>query len=231
MSGTTAVISPILKISSPVLRLRIQTDGTSDVIYSSAMGDGEHVVGHQKRSILPDLSGHSFPDDIKNQADTIYQQMRPRVRKGKARDQLLFFCVYYAHIELDVDVDPNLLGERFGLKPGEVQRCHSIFSPLQTGYHPPLKDLTPLNLLPDYMKKLNMSEDAIYQAKVQLQEIVNKNRSLSQEHPRTVASGFLKYYIDINGIEVNQQELSRITNRSPATIDNMYNRISMIDNS
>jgi transcription initiation factor TFIIIB Brf1 subunit/transcription initiation factor TFIIB len=189
------------------------------------------MISITERTILPDLRSHPYSDDIKNQADTIYNKMIPRVRRGKIRAQLLFYCVYCAHLELDRDVNPLHLGVHFGLSSGDVQRCDSIFSPLQTGYKPPNKNTTALKYLPEYCRSMNISDDAIDNITKTATLILKKDLSLHQESPQTVAAGLLRYITEIKGIETDDPTIFvKITGRSSVTIEGMYKRIATIDN-
>lgn len=195
-------------------------------------GEWGHVINHSERTILPDLKQYSFTDDIKNQADVIYNKMRYQVRRGKIRFQMLFFCVYCAYLELNRDVDPIQLGAQFGLNQGEVQRCDSLFSPLQTGYKPPSTNISPLGYLPNYCTAMNLSQEAIDEIMKMAANILKKDPRLYQENPQTVAAGLLRYYTVTNGIiSDDPQKMMQITGRSSVTIDSIFRRISTIDNS
>jgi len=199
--------------------------------FCNGYGEWGHVITHTERSILPDLKPYPFPDEIKNQADVIYNKMRYQVRRGKIRYQMLFFCVYYAHIELGRDINPIQLGAQFGLTQGEVQRCDSLFSPLQTGYRPPSINTSPLGYLPDYCQNMNLSQDAIDEIMKMSAAILRKEPTLYQENPQTVAAGLLRYFTVTNGITTDDpQKITRVTNRSTVTIDSMFRRIATIDN-
>lgn len=158
--------------------------------------------------------------------------MRPQIRRGKIRNQLLFYCVYCAHLELSRLVDPSQLGKKFGLTQGEVQRCDSIFSPLQTGYRPPDITTTPQGYLPTYCQELKLSDDVVTSIMHLAATILEKDPSLMQDNPQTVASGLLRYYLIANGIETDGiATIATVTGRSSATMDTMYKRIATIDNS
>lgn len=192
---------------------------------------GSHVITHGGHSILGDLKAYPLPDDIKNQADTIYNKMIYRVRRGRIRDRLLFFCTLCAYQELGLDVNPIELGEMFGLTPGEVQRCDSTFSYIQTGYRPPAIYTSALQYLPNYCRNMDLSEDAIEEVCTLARSILRKDPTLSQENPQTVAAGILRYYLVTTGITCDDpQQITRVTRRSTVTIDGMYRRISIVDN-
>jgi len=200
--------------------------------FSNSYGEwGQHVVINTEHSILEDLKCYALSDEIKNRADAIYNKMKRQVRRGKIRFQLLFFCSYYAHVELGLDVNPIQLGAQFKLTPGQVQRCDSLFSSLQTGYKPPSINSSPLNYLPEYCRSIGFSQDAIDEIIAISKNILAKDSTLFQENPQTVASGLLKYFIVTNGIIIDDpQKIISVTNRSLVTIDTMYKRISAIDN-
>ena len=200
--------------------------------FCNGYGEWGHVINRTERTILPDFKSHLFPSDIKNQADVIYNKMRYQVRRGKIRNQMLFFCVYNAHIELGRDVNPIQLGAQFGLSQGEVQRCDSLFSPLQTGYRPPSKNTSPLGYLPDYCQNMDLSQEAIDEIINMSANILRKDPTLYQENPQTVAAGLLRYFTVTNGVSTDDpQKITRVTNRSTVTIDGMFRRIATIDNS
>lgn len=193
----------------------------------------QHVISRSEKSILPDLKSYpDIPEDIKNQADVVYNKMRYQVRRGKIRIQMLFFCVYCAYLEKGkYDIIPTQLGAIFKLTPGEVQKCDSIFSPLQIGYRPPLINVLPTSYLPEYCKLLNLSQDTIDDVMRKAVNILNKNESLLQEHPQTVAAGLLKYYMVTAGIIIDDPtKLHKTTFRSNVAIDSMYKRICVVDN-
>ena len=76
-----------------------------------------------------------------------------------------------------------------------------------------------------------MTETATRAALELCSEIMHKSPSLYEENPRTVAAGILKYYISTNGIVIpNPELLSTITERSNATIIQMYKKIAAVDN-
>lgn len=194
-------------------------------------GEWGYVCKRSNRSITSELKNYHLGDEIKNMADTIYKKMKPQVRRGKKRQQMLFFCVYCAHMELNKDINPIELGKMFGLKQGEVQRCDSLFSPLQTGYHPPSKTVTPISYLKKYSENINLSQETGDQLVALGIHILAKEPSLAQDSPQTVAAGMLRYFIVTNGILISDATIvPMVTNRSNVTIDCMYKKIALIDN-
>lgn len=190
-----------------------------------------HSITKTTRSILSDLAQYPYDDDIKNRADVIFNKMEYRVRRSTIRLQLLFYCVYCAHLELSREADPTEIGNRFGLTSGQIQKCHSLFAPLQTGYNPPVIVASPCTYVPGFFRKLGLSEEIVEDAIVNLKSILAKDRNLEQENPQTVAAGYLRYYMFINGIACDDaSKISSVTQKSNVTIDTMYRKISAADN-
>jgi hypothetical protein len=212
----------------------------------------EYIIVRNKHSLLSDLEQYHFPDDIKNGANVIYNKMTHQVRRGKKRNQLLFFCVYCSYLEEiakyikllengnnqverilseTMNIDPFTLGLNFDLKPGEVQHCFSIFSPLQTGYKPPSKYISPLGYLSNFCHNMNISQECIMELMKLGENILQKAPTLYQENPRTVGAALFRYIIEINGIKgKDPNEIISITGKTNNTISEIYRRISDIDN-
>lgn len=189
------------------------------------------VSSSSSSSIYNELKLYPFDDEILNTADRIHSKMKKRTRRGNIRVQLRYHLIYCAHLELGRSVDPIALGRIFSLTPSQVQKCDSLFSPIQTGYTPPKFQDGPGNYLSGYCNEVPLTETATRAALELCSEIMHKSPSLYEENPRTVAAGILKYYISTNGIVIpNPELLSTITERSNATIIQMYKKIAAVDN-
>lgn len=200
---------------------------------SSGSSLNSHIYTNAKRSIVGDLKSYRLDDEIINMADVIYNKMFHRVRRGTIRKRLLYYCTYCAFLELKrIPPNPNELGEKFGLSPGEVQKCSSTFSPLQTGYTPPTINTSPLIYLNHYCQKAGLSEDTTLDVADMAEGILEKDPTLLQETPQTVAAGLIHYYMVTHGIMPEDPKLlSTITMRSHVTIDKIYKRVAFVDNS
>lgn len=201
---------------------------------------GNYTYVNSDRTIIPELNSFEyFDEEIKNQADVIYNLMHKTTRRGKVRRQLLFYCVYCAYRELQRDINPISLGHQFNLTSGDVQRCDSLFSQIKTGYKPRVNSCaSPLSYIPGYYKKLeelgvvqitdSLIESALFMGK----SVINKDPSLLQQNPQTVAAGLFHYFNVTNGIEYPDSSTpSKITDRANITINNMFKIIATIDNS
>lgn len=213
-------------------------------------GEGHTFIKHE-RSILPSLIKYPFPDNIKKGADIIFNKMHHQVRRGKMYNMLLYYCVYCSYLEeiykqhlmLTVNtsaevlgyvsnIDPLKLGKEFGLTKSQIQKCDSIFAPLQTGYKPPYSYTPPTNYLPIYCKEIGLSQESITEILLLANYILSKDPSLYQDYPQTVAVGIFYYYTIINGIIIDDiNKLIQLTGCPMSTIERISKRITIIDNS
>jgi transcription initiation factor TFIIIB Brf1 subunit/transcription initiation factor TFIIB len=182
------------------------------------------------KSIMSELAKYKFNDDINIRANFIFTKMKLVTRRANKRTYLLFFCVYNAHKELGIKVNPSDLGKIFNLTQGQMQKTDSMFSPLQTGYKAVNRTISAVDYMPHFCDKLDLdqySDDMVIFAN----NIITKHVELSQFVQQTVAAGILKYFLVINGIEVvDKKQISEVTFRSDTTIDSMYKKISELDN-
>lgn len=183
------------------------------------------------RSIISDLKEYDFPDDVKHRANFIFSKMTLTIRRANKRKFLLFFCVYSAYKELNIPINPVDLRKVFGLKHGEMQKTHTMFSPLQTGYKSVQRVISATDYVIGFCDKLEM-EQYSDELLAFSQLILERHKELLQSVPQTVASGILMYFMVMNGIEINDKKfLADTTNRSETTVLAMYKRISELETS
>jgi len=210
---------------------QIQQIFNDNIVTWTSYSNNTSPTAIKPSSIVTDLINYNFSPQIVAEAERIYAVMRHNVRRGSVRKKLLFQLVHNAHLELDIPVDPNELGKIFGLDRGEIQKSFSLFSPLQTGYAPPTKNTTPLQYIPAFCERLGLSNDIAEQFERTSRAILEKDPTLFDEHPRTVASGLLRYCLTMNGLVFDDQALlDSITGRSYVTVDPVFKRIVAIDN-
>lgn len=174
------------------------------------------------KNIIKDLEKYNIPDDIKYQANDIFLRMNPKTHRGKKNIQRLFFCTYNAYKELNQVKDFNEICAIFDLKKGEGQKSLSLFSPLQTGYTPVIRNYTATDYIPSICSELNFSEETINDIKLLSDNILNRHKKLSEKNVVFLAKAIINYYININGIDIE----FIIT----PTIKNIYNIIVELEN-
>jgi hypothetical protein len=210
-----------------------------------------HVSTKKGKSIIPFLSKLSLPENIINRADVIYNKMKPQVRRANTYNMLLYYCTYCSYLEYIYEqkllskegllfdakgyidgFDPIELGNKFNLSKGQLQKCDSLFSPLQTGYKPPLSYISLLDYIPNYGKCINLSNESIIEIIELAKGLLKKSPKLNKDNARSTAAGIVYYYTIINGISIsNIDDFIKLVNYSHTTIVTIYKQIAIIDNS
>lgn len=191
----------------------------------------EQYQTYQKhtKNISKDLEPLKISNEIKNKANEIYIRMGPDTTRAKKRKLLLFHCVYNAYRELGINIAPSEIGQMFNLTQGQMTKTTSMFSALQTGYRSPIVIKIISDYIPEYCQQLGLDTDDVM---IVVNRIINKqNPELMACVPQTIAIGLIKYYLSINGIELDDKTvLSKVGQRSDTTIESTFQRLCKIDN-
>jgi transcription initiation factor TFIIIB Brf1 subunit/transcription initiation factor TFIIB len=191
------------------------------------------------KSIADEFDKFPIQEHIKKKARIIYEKIGSRVHRGNKRKQLLFYCIYnaeleyrYEHPEIMDDVDPVAIHKMVGITRGSMRKAMSMFSETQTGYRPKTGSSNPLGLIRSYCEINHISDEMIEPIKQLGLKIIEKDSTLLEEYPQTVAAGLIKYGILSmgSGSELDNEVFSKNIGLSQATINSMYKRIAEIDN-
>lgn len=203
---------------------------------------GRGIIRKEK-NILNDLVDKKFssiPNEVKEKANSIYMSMKGQTsRKGNNRILLIYYCVYCAYMELDIEFSPFNLSDLFNLNKQQTSKCSSMFSKVYTGYAPPKdKKIEVWYYFSDFCKKGGLTDEAAEEMKDLFFEILDKctNNNLCEtpllleSKPHSVSAALFKYYLTIHGIKIDVDKFNDITTLSCATIKPIYDIISEIHN-
>ncbi len=186
---------------------------------------------------LEELNEYPLQPEIKQRAHRIYTDMKLPTHRGNKRKQLLFFCIYNAHLEylhehpeIEEDIDPGYVRQMVGISHGSMRRAVSMFSELQTGYRSKTGKANPIGMIRGYCMENNISEELVDPIKEIGKKILEKEPKLFEEYPQTVAAGLIKYTLMTIGVEIDSKSFAKNVRLSEATINSMYKRIAKIDN-
>lgn len=198
----------------------------------SISGQRNHWIRKSNKEKTPalELRKYDLPEEIIEHAVVILKKMDTGVRRARKRDMLFYYCSREAYKTLGIYVDRFELAARFGLKKGDVKKCDTMFSPLNTGFHPVETEVTPMNFIPDFFEKLAIDSAQLPLIENIVARVSKQSPSLLQRNPRTLAAGFIKYFFSISGIHIDNKLLSETTKLSTATIDSMEKKIEDVDN-
>jgi len=226
-------------------------DGEEAHFGSEYSSKDSHVSKKKEKSILPHLIKLSLPENIIYGAEKIYNKMNPQVRRANTYSMLLYHCTSCSYMEYIYEqkllsdqgllfddkgyvdgFDPIQLGKKFGLTKSQLQKCDSLFSPLQSGYKPPKSCLSLLDYIPNYCICIGLSKESTCDVIALAKELLIKCPALANDNRRSTAAGIFYYYTIINGITINNMdEFVDLVHYSLTTIINIYKKIAAIDNS
>jgi transcription initiation factor TFIIIB Brf1 subunit/transcription initiation factor TFIIB len=185
----------------------------------------------KKYPICDDLRKYQLTEDIIYCANQIFlEKMNIANRNGSQKTQLLFFCTYCAYKEKGIFKDFQELAQIFNLSPKKARKSITLYDNFNTGYIAPVNIYSPLDLIVDYCKKLNLDNSLASQTLLFAKDLLeNSCKELRQENYATVAAGILSYYLQQIGCSKGK-DICAISNLSQATINLMRERIIFLDN-
>jgi len=194
--------------------------------------DTAHTVPSRRpdKSILPLITPILSDDRIIQEAEHIFHQLDLGTKRGRRRRQLLFYCIYMAHIRLGLVVEPRHIAHLVGIEPGDITKALTMCSETQTGYTAPFVNYTPFDFLPHYYQAVGLDRGGLDAVTTLARTILEKEPKLYDVYPQTVAGGILYYYLSINGASIDDKTFARIIGRSSASITKMARRVSCIHN-
>lgn len=203
--------------------------------YTGINGKIEYTNHHaipksSDKSILTDLDKLNIPDEVKTEAERIFQRLETNTKRGKRRKKLLFYCVFHAYSSLGPSKDPKAIAELVGISSTEMSKAFSMCSESQTNYKPPTAFHSPLEFIPEYLQLIGLDPICLGSIIDIANDILSKDPELAENYPQVVAAGILLYYMTINGVIINKKEFAKMVRRSEMTISKIYKRISQIHN-
>jgi hypothetical protein len=185
------------------------------------------------KTIIPDLKKYVSDENLILKADELYRQGKTGISRQKQRIYLLFAYTLMAYRILYGPVDPNKIGKLFSLPsgsltPGKQNTAMSSFSNKKENN---LYYTSPIDLIPEYCKDMgitDLTDDIISLAK----QILQKEKSLMNVFPQTVAAGLIYYYLTgiYDNADIDKNRLKESVGRTLATIRKMAIIISEVDN-
>lgn len=180
----------------------------------------------REKSIANDLRKYLTDELLIEKADEIYRSKNSRISRQKKRILLLFYYTLEAYRILYGPVDPNKLGKLFSLKQGQQNTAYSSFSNRRENH---VYFTSPINLISDYCDELRIDK---YKEEIVdfARDMLERDKSLYNKYPQTVAGGILLYYFSNIGSDMSQDKISEVVGKTPATLKKMAVIIQKIDN-
>jgi len=143
---------------------------------------------------------------------------------------MIFFCVYAAYLRLGITEEPRVIAELVSLPSNEIPKAFSLCSELQTGFSMPIRQKEAKDFFPVILKELRI-DVPLEELEDILNYVVEKDPSLKDDFPQTVAAAVIYYYLEINGYKTSRAEIAKIIRRSDMSLDKKVKKVSKSHNS
>jgi hypothetical protein len=151
-----------------------------------------------------------FTKQISNKACDVYSRLDIKiVPRDKNRDKILCYCVYQAHIELGIyEFDMIDLGKKFKITLPETKAAINSRPKYKHGVKPSTSVFSHINMMKSYcLNIMLMPDEIVSQMEVSFKNVLFKNKSLLLEQAKYVVIAFIFCYFDMNGFDVNKEEV------------------------
>ena len=119
-----------------------------------------------RRELRKELTPYNLDDRIVEKANSIYYQLSTSrdtniptiIIRADNRPLLIFYCIYYAYLELDVIVEPYTLAAELGFNPRVVKRSFKCFTSPIYGYCPDVYIFKISHLVPPMAKFFRLAD-------------------------------------------------------------------------
>ena len=204
--------------------------GSSDTKYSSDPNRC-HIRKEFERSIYKDVDKMGFSNKIVNEANKIYNSVtNGKIYRGNSRKSIIFACIFHAY---KLNGNPQNceqlikifnLEKKIGLKGLKHVNLHAPKNS-KVRITPPM---SPENLIEYIMNKFNATDSQKQDVLVLYTKIKNKSSILNRSRPQSVASGLVRYYINLTGKDISMEVFKEKVNLSELTINRIVKEIEKI---
>lgn len=176
---------------------------------------------------------HALPlqEDIRAKAAWVHTKVAHETgtRRCNVRKKLIFFCTYGGHLEAGKIVDPAEVARMVGIPPAQCAQALKQFSSPRTSYVLPHVHTRPVDLVGQYARSMGIREDLVPDVEAMCRRLTSV-ADLQKMRPQPVAAAVLRYYMTLNGLEVDLARLLKQFDTTRLALDKAYERVVTLDN-
>ena len=184
----------------------------------------EELGTKRKRQVIKSISkeltalGHS--GEVVSRADDIYQRISSGSTGKCIRRRIIFWCVFQAHIQMGICVDPFYMGRtKHNLTTKDINQAFTQYgSYANTGYDGQLSFVDPVELIPYYCNILGVWDEVVNFIKDKYTELTENYPGIKQKPVRPTLAAFIYIMLKNFGVEPNMESYADIFTLSPSTV-------------
>lgn len=181
------------------------------------------------RSKLNKYQEH-FSEDVLDKAYIVFTRIEYSQNRRKKQILKEFFCIYLALQEMGKPSEIkslikifNAVNEDLNLTEGEAQKTINKYTSIKVGFISNGISLTAVSFIPGKVEQYKLSSEAAKEIISFAERILEKEPKLKNSLPNYLTEAIIKYYCEINNIEVKGQVIND-------TIKKLYKLVQSIDN-
>lgn len=174
------------------------------------------------KTIYAEIKDLSLPDEIKEVANRIFQEIHVCTRQDKRR-LIIFACLFFAHKQLNQVIDPQHLAELVGIKRSSPSRALKICREFVSGYRPPTGEFTVYQFLEYHLHRLGVvtGREAVLNF---ARQILPRDASLEDAKPQHLSVAIINVFFQLNNRDDLIRSMRSLVDGCPTLIFNQLRR-------
>ena len=189
----------------------------------------EREVRETANTDIGELFKLDFPQNIIHEARSIWLELNIKNVKGSMRKKLRVFCIFVAHMKLNITQDFEYISEKINIKTNKAKECFKDFSEVNIGYSLPLFQFTIQGFLDLYIDRLNLKSYAEEISDL-VDDILKRDTTetlIYDQKPQNVAAGFLVYFLRSKQVKITSGFYEKIYKKKE-TVNTIHTEIASI---
>lgn len=184
----------------------------------------------EERTIYRDVDKMGFSDKIIMCANHLYEQVtQNRIYRGNTRKGIIFACIFHAYKlqnnpqSCDVLIDVFNINRKIGLRGLKFVNLNAPKNSEFRSYQ-----ITTEHLIQETMAKFHATPQHVEEALAMYALVKGRSSLLNRSRPQSVATGFVRYYIQQRNSEISMEYFRSKIKLSELTITRIVKEIKRI---
>lgn len=186
-----------------------------------------HIRRSEDKTIYRDVDKMGFSDKIISMANHLYEQVtQGRIFRGNTRKGIIFACIFHAYkLELNPQscetlIDIFQIDRKIGLRGLKFVNLHAPKDSTFRNFQ-----ITTEHLIQEILNKFHASPPQVQEAIQLYHTIKGRSSLLNRSRPQSVASGVVRYYIQLKNPDITMDYFRTKIRLSELTISRIVKEI------
>lgn len=196
----------------------------------TSQGFNRHTSHVQaEKTLIGDLYQFNLPKEIIQEAESIFQKLRNesgiKIRKGKKKMQLLFYCIYFAYFNTGYPPDHKNIAELIGITQAEGTKSLSAF-----GENASIVYASHDVYIREYIEipELNLDSESKEEIIRLSDRLLGVRSEVLENFPHVLAAAIIQLYLTNKGRTTCKSLLANRVGRSEMTIAKIVKQLKKL---